>query len=490
MLATALRSLILLECEGEGSVRDDCEIAAEFPLEGQATSLCWETLSQRIVVAVNGPKSDRLCFCDAGDESLEDVSLPSGARALDLSFFSDPERRKSWVAVACSDGAVRLVDTSPQRAASVVRTSYAHGVEATAVAISREGKFLASGSSSGHVVLRLGLLTQPFHGSGPTPLPGMLEADEAGIEALCYSSLRQELLAASDQQGNLQVWDAEALRHSCRFPMAHRGPARGLSFSTQNSDLLITGGNDAELIFWDVKTLGKKSWAKVWMFRCDFDVKEYAESWQDHVSVESGITSLSYHSGGYLLASGTTDGAVLIFDLRTLVAKKSPAEPLQRFTAHSDDGGALRAISFMDEVKLKAELLPVWLGQAWMLMSEVPFRPKVIMSGVLRGGLLSREVRVFFKGEKQLTSVEAHYVKALLQDKVPSYATIESMMERLSKRVSAAEADVLTSPVDPNGPASDMSRSSFTWPSAASQVPPLPSNERRQVASVIPWTLR
>ena len=43
------------------------------------------------------------------------------------------------MAVACSDGAVRLLDTSPQRAASVVRTSYAHGVEATAVAISREG---------------------------------------------------------------------------------------------------------------------------------------------------------------------------------------------------------------------------------------------------------------------------------------------------------------------------------------------------------------
>ena len=55
---------------------------------------------------------------------------------------SPKDRRKSWVAVACSDGAVRLVDTSPQRAASVVRTSYAHGVEATAVAISHEGRWI------------------------------------------------------------------------------------------------------------------------------------------------------------------------------------------------------------------------------------------------------------------------------------------------------------------------------------------------------------
>ena len=59
------------------------------------------------------------------------------------------ERHKSWVAVACSDGAVRLVDTSPQRAASVVRTSYAHGVEATAVAISREGTGAGDGGMGG-----------------------------------------------------------------------------------------------------------------------------------------------------------------------------------------------------------------------------------------------------------------------------------------------------------------------------------------------------
>ncbi|CAL1155139.1 unnamed protein product [Cladocopium goreaui] len=56
------------------------------------------------------------------------------------------------------------------------------------------------------------------------------------------------------------------------------------------------------------------------------------------------------------------------------------------------------------------------------------------------------------------------------------------MMERLSNRVSA---DV-TSP-DLNGPALDMSRSSFTWPSAASQVPPLP-NERHTAARELPET--
>lgn len=68
---------------------------------------------------------------------------------------SPKDRRKSWVAVACSDGAVRLVDTSPQRAASVVRTSYAHGVEATAVAISHEGR---CGKNNGEDVWKVGYL--------------------------------------------------------------------------------------------------------------------------------------------------------------------------------------------------------------------------------------------------------------------------------------------------------------------------------------------
>eukprot|EP00913_Durusdinium_trenchii_P024137 g22664.t1 len=360
------------ECDGsEGSDHPEDgspEIVAEFPLDGQATSLGWDGLSQRIVVAVNGATSDRLCFCDAGDESLEDVSLPSGARALDLSFFSEAERRKSWVAVACSDGAVRLLDASPQRAASVVKTSYAHGVAATAVAISREGKFLASGSSSGHVVL------QPFHGSGPTPLPGMLEADEAGIEAL--SCWRRVISKAISRFGMLRL---------CATAAAFLLPIEVL---------------------------------------CEVYPSPPRTQIQQ-VSVESGISSLSYHSGGYLLASGTCDGSVLIFDLRMLVTKKTPAEPLQRFLAHCDDGGMVRALAFATEdVKL----------------SKQAFSP-----AAASGQLGTSYVRLRFGG----MSPTGDPVKTFLQDKVPSYATIESMMDRLSKRVSAsASGDVLTPPGD------------------------------------------
>ena len=239
---------MILECDGSdgsnspqaGDEPSGPLVHSELGLDGFATSLCWDTIGKRVVVAVTSPESpqvaDRLCLCETlgrlrstnlvrshrvtqralkidvspvslacrGDESLvEYVSLPAGAQATCLSFYAE-EKRKAWVAVSCTDGAVRLIDASPERTASVVRTSYSHGVKATAVAFSSSGGQVASGSSSGHVVV------QPFHGSGPTPLPGasavsslgagasstlspgLLETTESPIESLCYSSLRQD----------------------------------------------------------------------------------------------------------------------------------------------------------------------------------------------------------------------------------------------------------------------------------------------------------
>ncbi|CAE6937284.1 Nedd1 [Symbiodinium sp. CCMP2592] len=402
MLASASRSLVVLECDGsDGSsspqVGDEPTypiLHSELPLEGKAKSLAWDTVGKRVVVAVGStsePQADRLCLCETlGDESLvEYVSLPAGAKATGLSFYAE-EKRKAWVAVSCTDGAVRLIDASPERTASVVRSCYSHGVAATAVAISAHGGQLASGSSSGHVVL------QPFHGTqGPTPLPGLLDT-ESPIESLCYSSLRQELLAASDSSGSLQIWDATALRHVCRFAGAHRGPARGLSFSTQNSDLLISGGQDAELVFWDVK-----------------NSRQIQE-----VSVEAGISSLSYHSGGYLLATGTCEGTILVFDLRMLVSKKQPADPVQRY--ESPDKGALVALAFAPD--LYSEGLGATL------------RPKVITSTAISGNPQTAQAQVWASAAAE----ELH------EDNVAqSFASIDSLMDRLSKRATAqAKPDV------------------------------------------------
>ncbi|CAE8647033.1 unnamed protein product [Polarella glacialis] len=209
MLASALHSLVVVECHTGDALSRGSVGAAESPplldvlLEGTATSLGWDALGPRVAVAVAGGSTDRVRFFRVapGGKSAasEDVALPAGAGATDVSVCCVHDQNKTWAAVSCTDGALRLIDASPGRAASVVRTSYSHGVAATAVELSMDGRIIASGSASGHVVV------QPFQGSpGLSPLPGLAEASEAPIAGLRFSPLRQDVLAACDEAGNLQ----------------------------------------------------------------------------------------------------------------------------------------------------------------------------------------------------------------------------------------------------------------------------------------------
>lgn len=348
MLASGLRSLLLADLggpdglggSGAGAAKAySPEVFFEVPLDGgAAVALDWDLLSERLAVAITGGTGfgDKITFVPVTGDDLppEDVVLPAGAGVTDVSVSCREEDDVVFAAAACTDGALRLIDASPGAPPSIVRTAYSHGVAATAVRLSPDGRVVASGSASGHVVV------QPFSGSpGASPLPGISRAEErdVAVTGLRYSLLRPDALAACDSVGHLQVWDARALRHLHRFPRAHTSAVRAISFSAQNSDLLISGGDDARLVFWDVNSGAQ--------------IRE--------VAVESELCSLSYHADGYLLAAGTVDGMALVFDLRMLASKSTAtAEPVVRWDAHLGEpaqqhrrGGplpptALRAIAF------------------------------------------------------------------------------------------------------------------------------------------------
>jgi len=330
MLASALRSLVVVRCEGGDGLpaRTAGPTAATLqktPLGGgSATGLAWDGLGGRVLVSVAGGGGglDRLRLLRAPGGSgpqEEELALPSAVGATDVSICCRPDAGATWAAVACTDGAVRVVDASRLGGPSVARTLYSHGVAATAVQISSDGQCLASGSASGHAVV------EPFSGhGGPSPLPSLGEGAEAAVTGLRFSPLRPEILAGCDVGGRVQVWDAQQQRHICRFPDAHDGAVRGASFSMHNSHLLISGGDDSRLVFWDVTSC-----------------KQIRE-----VGMEMGLTSLSYHAGGYLLAAGTCDSSVFVFDLRMLVSKSQPALPVHRFEQHQAKGGGVRALAF------------------------------------------------------------------------------------------------------------------------------------------------
>mmetsp|Transcript_56798 Transcript_56798/g.176491 ORF Transcript_56798/g.176491 Transcript_56798/m.176491 type:complete len:610 (-) Transcript_56798:129-1958(-) len=407
MLASALRSLIVVECEGgDGLVPRGPSLTAsallDVPLDGgSAACLDWDAVGGRVVVGVAGGAGGidriRIARLPAAGASPreEEVRLPAGVGVGDVSVACKPELGATWAAVACTDGALRIVDVSPGSTAAVARTCYSHGVAATAVHLSADAQRLASGSASGHV-----LVESPWGSTGPSPLPGLAEGpDSAAVTGLRFSPLRHETLAACDVAGNLQVWDARLLQHVCRFPCAHGGAARGLSFSMHNSDLLISGGDDSQLIFWDVNN-GRQ-------------IRE--------VGVEMGLASLSYHAGGYLLAAGTCDGSVLIFDLRMLVSKTQPALPVHRFVQHqARGGGSVKAMAFAPFDRGHARVEP-----AMAAVGRAPANP---------GGGQHDTADDPQRAAPGVAADEAGVLGA------PTAATLQSMMSRLSFRASLGSA--------------------------------------------------
>merc|ERR1712137_489896 len=206
-------------------------------------------------------------------------------------------------------------------------------------------------------------------------------------------------------------------------PHTHRKSARSIAFSSHNDALMISVGEDARLIFWDVP-----------------DSRQIRE-----VNTESPLSSVSYHADGYLLAAGTSDGVVLIYDLRMLVSKSQPALPLHRLKMHQEHGGGnLEALAFA----------PLGFSHGRSL------RPA--LSSTLAGPTRTSE-RLSDKLHKDRGEIggasreaSAHSFRGGLADAStgPTPASMHSMMNRLSSRASVAvsrskDGDMNTSAVPP-----------------------------------------
>eukprot|EP00928_Gymnodinium_smaydae_P042951 TRINITY_DN28880_c0_g1_i1.p1 TRINITY_DN28880_c0_g1~~TRINITY_DN28880_c0_g1_i1.p1 ORF type:complete len:752 (-),score=156.20 TRINITY_DN28880_c0_g1_i1:88-2130(-) len=344
MLATALRSLVVVDCGELAAAESGKAHEAPLPtlfdtnLEAGAVALDWDARGGRVVLATAADAagggrhggSDRVCIlqpraASSGSQVREErIPLPPGGGALDICVRCGSDDA-TWIAAACADGSLRVMNaaTYPARATRMVR---AHSSAATAVHISSDVRLLASGCATGQVVVQS--FDQP-HGTGLT-LPGLADEREAAVTALRFAPLRPDVVAGCDTAGSLQLWNAATQDQVCKFPKAHRGAARCLSFSTHNQSLLISGGEDAQLNFWDVTS--KKL------------IKQ--------MSTEHPLASISYHEDGYLVAAGTGKGAVFIYDLRKVAGRSLVSAPLCHLTVHQDriasSGGsaALRALAF------------------------------------------------------------------------------------------------------------------------------------------------
>jgi WD40 repeat protein len=178
------------------------------------------------------------------------------------------------------------------------RILVAHEREVVAVAFSKDGKFLATGSlDKTAMVWKLGDLRQPFH---------VFRGHSAAIRGVAFSPDGTELVTASDD-GTARVWKVGADGGEI-LTLPHGAAVSSVQFSP-NGEEIATGAADGVVRLWKAK---------------DGAIGATLSAHEDEV------TSLAFSPDSIQLLSGSADGSLVLWDvakkrkIRALLENKQP----------------------------------------------------------------------------------------------------------------------------------------------------------------------
>jgi WD40 repeat protein len=265
-----------------------------------------------------------VCFAPSG-EFLVSGSWDEDVRVWSLRPEGQPQvltGHTDWVeAVAIAPDGGHVVSASPRdvrtwnlATGSVESIFTAPGVlSISAVALSRDGRWLACGIRDGTVrVWEVGVDEPRW----------TFATDPAWTRSLAFSA-DSTRLAAGNWAGNLRVWNlADGMLATSQD--AHPGaPIASLAF-TPNGDRLATGSYDATIKVWDTGT-----WTST-------------QSFKGHKGL---VLSLAYSPDAQLLASGERHGPIKVWS--------AGPEPLLEFVGHPDGrlGFSVIALAFSPDGK-------------------------------------------------------------------------------------------------------------------------------------------
>jgi protein NEDD1 len=182
-----------------------------------------------------------------------------------------------------------------------------HSQPVNCVAFSGEGTSVASGSTSGDVLVH-GLL------SGSATVVKPLRSPQTGsVRAVQYSPFNASTLSSATDDGSVALWDVGMMRSKHHFDRVHTAACTSIAFSPFNHLLLCSAGLDKRILFHDVD-----------------DCKTVKE-----IVATEPISALSFMDDGVTVAVGTLKGTILIYDLRggsapkyTSAAHKGPVSSL------------------------------------------------------------------------------------------------------------------------------------------------------------------
>jgi len=279
------------------------------------------------------------------------------------------------------NGPIRLIDLKTWATNEILSTKEGNGV--TALAISPDGRLLASGHGFSDTAIRL-------WDAHTCALVASLEGHRGWVTKLVFASNETLYSASADQ--SIRAWSIKEKRQICRW-QGHTGVVRGLALSPDGK-ALVSCAEDGSVRVWDPQgPHGPRAYVPlpipVTRYRAPFtsDSRRLITASPTHPvtiwDVETGreierIAALGTNNSSIalspdqrLVAVGSFDGTLKVWDLREqcLLKQWRPHQPAIYGLYFFDDGKVLASLAVLPHQKVD---LRRWDVASWR---EIPFGP-------------------------------------------------------------------------------------------------------------------